>query len=305
MRINLFAATTSAVAAGLLVPRERALDAQRRAGALARRLVATAGALVGRTAFTVWNQSVVNEKVYTLSLLSIALVLWLIVRWDDQAAGSGARSLSAADHLSARPDLDQPHDGRARRSVPFVLLFPPLLNRRAPYRGRPATEWSQWSRFLLRARALALAGMESDGLIIAAAVAYRGAHLAALTGNWRFTLTCWVWSSVGLSVYIYLPIRAGHFPPINEGEPTNGTRCWTCSRASSTASRRSSPIAPGADPSLVAQLVQLLAVLQLAVRARLAGARPAGPGGGVRLPGHAGARRHWKADPRTALAMTV
>src|SRR6266571_3868827 len=49
--------------------------------------IAAAGALVAATAFTVWNQSVVNEKVYTLSLLSIALVLWLIVRWDDQPAG--------------------------------------------------------------------------------------------------------------------------------------------------------------------------------------------------------------------------
>src|SRR5881398_595812 len=51
---------------------------------LPRRLAAVAGALAAATAFTVWNQSVVNEKVYTLSLLSIALVLWLIVRWDDQ-----------------------------------------------------------------------------------------------------------------------------------------------------------------------------------------------------------------------------
>src|SRR5439155_25765086 len=49
-----------------------------------RRLVAAAGAVVGATAFTVWNQSVVNEKVYTLSVLTIALVLWLGVRWADQ-----------------------------------------------------------------------------------------------------------------------------------------------------------------------------------------------------------------------------
>src|SRR2546430_4071054 len=56
---------------------------------LPRRLAALAGALVAATAFTVWNQSVVNEKVYTLSLLAIALVLWLIVRWDDQPAGEG------------------------------------------------------------------------------------------------------------------------------------------------------------------------------------------------------------------------
>ena len=41
----------------------------------------------GATAFTVWNQSVVNEKVYTLSLFSIALVLWLVVHWGDEPPG--------------------------------------------------------------------------------------------------------------------------------------------------------------------------------------------------------------------------
>ena len=77
-RINLFAATTSAVAAGLwFLIGERWLRsivsvAERR------RLVAGAGAVVGATAFTVWNQSVVNEKVYTLSVLTIALMLWLV-----------------------------------------------------------------------------------------------------------------------------------------------------------------------------------------------------------------------------------
>src|SRR5438034_4312466 len=56
-----------------------------------RRLVAGAGAVVGATAFTVWNQSVVNEKVYTLSVLTIALVLWLAVRWADQPEHQGDR----------------------------------------------------------------------------------------------------------------------------------------------------------------------------------------------------------------------
>src|SRR3712207_8312524 len=37
--------------------------------------------------WTVWNQSVVNEKVYTVSLLSIAVVMWLVVRWGDDAPG--------------------------------------------------------------------------------------------------------------------------------------------------------------------------------------------------------------------------
>ena len=43
--------------------------------------------LVGATSWSVWNQSTVNEKVYTVSLLSIALVMWLVVRWGDDEPG--------------------------------------------------------------------------------------------------------------------------------------------------------------------------------------------------------------------------
>jgi hypothetical protein len=87
-RINLFAAVTSALSAGFWF-----LIAERWLQAIvpvrwARRLAALAGALVAATVFTVWNQSVVNEKVYTVSLLSIALVLWLVVRWGDLPVGS-------------------------------------------------------------------------------------------------------------------------------------------------------------------------------------------------------------------------
>ena len=44
---------------------------------------ASAAVLVSATAFTVWNQSNVNEKVYTVSLLTIALLTWLAVRWQE------------------------------------------------------------------------------------------------------------------------------------------------------------------------------------------------------------------------------
>src|SRR5881409_3744323 len=86
-RINLFAAVTSAASAGLwFLIGERWLRpiVPPPAPPWARRLAAAAGALVAATGFTVWNQSVVNEKVYTVSVLSIALVLWLVVRWADQ-----------------------------------------------------------------------------------------------------------------------------------------------------------------------------------------------------------------------------
>src|SRR5205823_8752319 len=92
---------------------------------LPRRLAAVAGALAAATAFTVWNQSVVNEKVYTLSLLSIALVLWLIVRWDDQPPGEGhdhhllmivyLLALTSTNHMM----------GVLVGPVVMVLLYPP------------------------------------------------------------------------------------------------------------------------------------------------------------------------------------
>src|SRR5713226_5602432 len=131
MRINLFAATTSAVAAACwFLIGERFLRPIVSAGT-PRRLAALAGALVSATMFTVWNQSVVNEKVYTLSLLSIALILWFIVRWDDQEPGAAhdhhlllimyLLALTSTNHMM----------GVLAGAVPFVLLFPPLLNHRA------------------------------------------------------------------------------------------------------------------------------------------------------------------------------
>jgi hypothetical protein len=86
-RVNLFAATTSAAAAGfwfLVADRWLRGIVQVR---WARYASAFAGVLVGATSWTVWNQSTVNEKVYTVSLLSIALVMWLVVRWGDDEPG--------------------------------------------------------------------------------------------------------------------------------------------------------------------------------------------------------------------------
>ncbi len=63
------------------------------AGGIAPRLPlvgAWAGAILGSTAFTVWSQSTVNEKVYTPSVLIIAIVSWLIVRWLDRREEPGS-----------------------------------------------------------------------------------------------------------------------------------------------------------------------------------------------------------------------
>ncbi|HVH11420.1 MAG TPA: DUF2723 domain-containing protein, partial [Longimicrobium sp.] len=48
-----------------------------------RRVGAFAAVWVSGTAFTVWNQSNVNEKVYTVTLFTIALMSWLAFLWRD------------------------------------------------------------------------------------------------------------------------------------------------------------------------------------------------------------------------------
>jgi hypothetical protein len=85
-RINLFAAFTSAASAGFwFLITERWLQPIV-PSRWPRIIAAFAGTLAGASAFTVWNQSVVNEKVYTVSLLTITAVLWLAIRWADQPA---------------------------------------------------------------------------------------------------------------------------------------------------------------------------------------------------------------------------
>ncbi len=100
VRINLFAAVTSAGASFFFfLVAHRVLSATMR-----ERWMATVGAaaatLIGATAFTVWNQSNVNEKVYTLSVVIIAAVSWLALRWYDRKdEPGGLRPLLAAIYL--------------------------------------------------------------------------------------------------------------------------------------------------------------------------------------------------------------
>src|SRR6266536_3540772 len=221
-RVNLFAALTSAVSAGRwFLVGERWLRSFVPAR-WPRRLAALAGAIVSATAFTVWNQSVVNEKVYTLSLLSIALILWLIVRWDDQPAGEAhdhhllliiyLLALTATNHMM----------GVLVGPVVMVLLLPTLKQQRPVMAGERSVEWSQFIVFTSVWALLLSLGLEHWEFIAIAGVLCAGALVVAmLAGNLRFAIAAIVVVVVGLSVYTYLPFRAGFYPPINLVEPTH------------------------------------------------------------------------------------
>src|SRR5690606_29689852 len=208
VRINLFSATMSALAHGfwfLLMHRVAAFMTGNRTVQL---VAASAAVLVSATAFTVWNQSNVNEKVYTVSLFTIAFLSWLAFRWRDNL-GRGkddnlillmifVLALSVGNHLMAflvAPSL-----------ALFIIMVAP--------------------RTLL---------------------------------NWRLYAAGALVAALGLSIHLFLPLRASLDPIINEAHPST----WTALVESLTRkqydkpSMFSDPTNPGMPrtlPLLIAQI---------------------------------------------------
>lgn len=169
MRINVLAALSSAVSAGLwFLITERVLVQW-----MPRRWQRIAGgalaALIGATAFTVWNQSVVNEKVYTVSLVGLAVICWLTVRWCDDPEGP------VADRL--------------------LVLVAYLLG--LGYANH-------------------MAGMLAAPAVGLAVLIRRPSSIL----RWKLLVACGAALVFGMTPFATQPIRAAHFPAINEGEPT-------------------------------------------------------------------------------------
>jgi len=314
-RINLFAAVTSAISAGCWF-----LIAERWLRSFVpvlwpRRIAALAGALVSATAFTVWNQSVVNEKVYTLSLLSIALILWLIVRWDDQPAGEAhdhhlllivyLLALTATNHMM----------GVLVGPVVIILLFPPLKTQRPVSDAERSVEWSQFLVVTSVWVLLLTLGLESWEPIAVAGVLFLAALVYAISaGNASFAVAALLVAVVGLSVYTYLPIRAGFHPPINEGEPTTWRALWDVifrvqyGKPSIFDNPTQPPGSGNTGHTAALYWAQIVNYAQYfswqfahdwSERVQRVSAVVFAFVGGI------GAMRHWRADKRTALAMTV
>ena len=81
--INLFSAFMSAAAHAMWFLVTHHILRYFSSDKLFRIIGAVIAVFVSSTAFTVWSQSNVNEKVYTVSLFTIALLSWLAVRWQE------------------------------------------------------------------------------------------------------------------------------------------------------------------------------------------------------------------------------
>jgi hypothetical protein len=169
VRINLFSAFMSASAHSLwflVVHHVLRHFGDKRSFRLAGAFVAV---LLSATAFTVWNQSNVNEKVYTVSLATIALLSWLLFRWEEK--------------------LGQGKDDNLIILMVFILALS-VGNHLMAFLAAPAI------------------------LVFVLVV-----HPQTLL-NWKLYVAGLIAGVLGLSVHLFLPLRAGLGPLINEADPT-------------------------------------------------------------------------------------
>jgi len=222
VRINLFAAVTSATSAALwfLVADRWMRDVVPHRWA---RLAASfAGVLVAATMWTVWNQSTVNEKVYTVSMLSTALVMWLGVHWaDDEPGPHRDRYLVLIAYIIALSSTNHLMGVLAGPAVAVYVLA-----------TDPGMLLKPWVLFLGLFLALGVSGqwtvlvsgeMTQKVGILVVTLALVGYTVWRDPGEFRRPMLylAFVAVAVGVSLnYVFLPIRAMQFPPINEGEPT-------------------------------------------------------------------------------------
>ena len=130
---------------------------------------AIAAVVVSATAFTVWNQSNVNEKVYTVSLMTIALLTWLAFHW--------------------RENLGKGRDDNLLILIAFILALS-VGNHLMAFLAAPAL-----ALFIL---------WVSPGVLL----------------NWRLYAVGSLAIFLGLSIHLFLPLRAALGPIINEADPT-------------------------------------------------------------------------------------
>jgi hypothetical protein len=123
-RINLLAAVTSALSAGLWFLVAEGVMRTWITIKWARIMAAATTVIIGGTAFTVWNQSVVNEKVYTVALLGLAAVSWLMLRWSDSPdKPSSDRYLLTAAYLVGLGYANHPAGFLPLPAVGLIILM--------------------------------------------------------------------------------------------------------------------------------------------------------------------------------------
>jgi hypothetical protein len=225
LRTNLLSAVLSAAAAGLffLVAHESlrlfttGLDT--RTARVLTLVGSGAAALLGAFSFTNWQNS--NEtEVYTIATFTIAAMSWSAHLWR-RARGTprAPRLLLLIVYLAG---VSIGNHLLALLAGPAIVMFlvSTLLTDPAADSAQRREEWGQ-AAVVAGVWALLIGlGLGSTGLIVLGAVCFTAAAAYAVpSGAGGFAALTLIIACIGLTPYLYLYIRSGQNPPINEAAP--------------------------------------------------------------------------------------
>ncbi|MBK7714509.1 MAG: DUF2723 domain-containing protein [Gemmatimonadetes bacterium] len=226
-RLNLLSATLSAMGAGFffLVAHEvltRATpDLEGGAATLVRVGGGLAAALVAAFSFTTWQNS--NEtEVYAAATFTIAAIAWLCLTW------RALRGTPRAPHLLLLilylAGLSIGNHLLALLVGPAVVAFLAATLSADPATD-PARRAAEWAETAVVAGTWALligSGLGSATLMTLGGISYLAAFgLALRARHVTFAVVAVLIAAIGVTSYLFLYIRAGQHPVINEAQPDN------------------------------------------------------------------------------------
>ncbi len=181
---------------------------------------AAAAAMLSAFVFTVWQNS--NEtEVYMVATFSIAAICWLAFLWRE------ARGTSRAPHiLLLCVYLGAVSLGNHLLTLlvgPALIGFMWHVQRTAPLENPDdaRAEWAQWAVVAGVWALLIGSGLGSTPLLAFGGVVFLAAAVyAMMAGAFGFAAAVLAIGTMGASTYLFLYIRAGLHPFINEADPS-------------------------------------------------------------------------------------
>lgn len=181
---------------------------------------ATAAALIASFGFTTWQNA--NEtEVYGVATLTLALVVWLAFRWRARRGTPAAsRMLLLAVYLGG---LSLGNHLLALLAGPALVVFLAHVLRTAPA-GDPVVRRAEWAELAVVAGTWTLligVGLGSTPLVfVGGAMVGAAGVFAWRAGAGQFAGLAAGLALAGVTTYLFLLIRAGQQPVINEADPS-------------------------------------------------------------------------------------
>ena len=225
-RLNLMSAFFSAMGAGLffLVAHHTLAQGMADLEAGTGRFLALGGgaaaAVIGAFTFTIWQNS--NEtEVYSVATFIIAGMCWAAHRWrEERPDPRAARWLLLIVYLGG---VSMGNHLLALLAGPAIITFAGYTVWRNPL-SDPARRRTEWAQVAVLTGIWALligTGLGSTTLVIVGGVCFvAAAAFAAGAHALPFALITLAIASVGMTTYLFLYIRAGQGPILNEADPS-------------------------------------------------------------------------------------